>query len=315
MEDYVMDTAKPIPINIVENSEDLHLANLTDSECSLINDYVLLTRDVIEANQLFESFYFSLLNLRNCFTLNSNDTIIRTDRCPDYGSDFVAINSLVICYISSAKTLTEFLRATAQVWLKNDNNTDSFNLYCSQKYDNSFIYRLFINLRNYMQHGYLPISLNIDKYCFDLHQILNTPHFKIDGPLKKDIENFISRLDKPGDEIANLAMTHSLANFTIEVIDIYKHFLSCFKPVIQHSYDRFIKLISDKPSIVCDYHKQFKGFIIYKLDNKELHAIDINDNPNSMIIGFQKYTSDIYFEEKQNYDELNKYFVYNGDSI
>lgn len=309
-----MDTEKRIPVNIIENAGEPHLANLTDNERSIINNYVLLTRDVVEANQLFDCFYFTLQNLRTCLTLNSNDTIIRTEHCPHYGSDFIAINSLVISYISSAKTLTEFLRAVSKEWVKN-NISNMFNTYCSKKYDKNYTYRLLTNLRNIMQHGYLPVSFNNNRYSFDVHQILHAPHFHFNGLLKTDMENFIAKLDKPGDKIANLALTYSLAEFTVEVIDIYKCFISCLKSAVQDSFNNLEKLIKDKPSILCDYHKDFNGFIFYSIENRELKAVDTNEDPNSMMTSIEKKISNIYSKEKHIFDELQKFFVFSNDSI
>jgi len=309
-----MDTEKRIPINKIENAGELHLANLTEDERSLINNYVLLTGNVVEANQLFDCFYFTLQNLRTCLTLNSNDIIIRTEHCPNYGTDFIAINSLVISFISSAKTLTEFLRIISKKWL-GDNTTNMFDIYCSEKYDNNYTYRLLINLRNYMQHGYLPVSLNSDRYCFDVHQILNASHFQVKSKLKADMENLIAKLDKPGDRIANLALTYSLAEFTVEIIDIFKYFLSCFKSVIHNSFSNLVKLIKDKPSILCDYHKDFNGYIFYSKENRELQAVDTNEDPNSMMTSIEKKVSNIYSEEKHNFDEMQKLFVFSNDRI
>lgn len=195
----MMDTIKVIPRSIIKDYDSLFVADLTIEERNMICRHIALTRDVIEANQLFESFYFNLLNMRNSFVFNMNDTVIKTEHCPDFDSDFIAINSLVVNLISSAKILTEYLRETADRWLgesksKEDKYKDMYNSYVSKIYDKSFNYRLLINLRNYMQHGYLPVSFQEGKYSFDAGQILSTPHFNIKGKFKTDMNNFIAEL-------------------------------------------------------------------------------------------------------------------------
>ncbi len=108
-----MDTVTNIPIGIIKDADSLHLANLTEEEHTLLVNHVDLTRDIIEANQLFEVLCFNLLNMRNSFVFRMNDTVTRTDCYSDFELDFIAVNSLVINLISSAKTLTEFLRERA----------------------------------------------------------------------------------------------------------------------------------------------------------------------------------------------------------
>ena len=62
-----MDTLTNIPIGQIKRYNDLHVAKLTEEERTLLVNYVALTRDVTESNQLFEAFYFNLLSMRNSF--------------------------------------------------------------------------------------------------------------------------------------------------------------------------------------------------------------------------------------------------------
>ena len=307
-----MDTLINIPIVFIKEPDSLHVADLTEQEHTLLVNHVALTRDVIEANQLFEVFYFNLLSMRNSFVFNMNDTVVRTDYCPDYDFDFVAVNSLVINLISSAKTLTEFLRETANRWLGNSENKDDkykdkYNVYVSGIYDSSFNYRFLINLRNYMQHGYLPVSCVENRYSFDVKQILATPHFGIKGQLKNDIEKFLKEIESPVKTIACMSLTLTIANFAVIVTDIYRKFLFYIKKNVSSSYNDVKKLIEFKPSIVCDYHEGFNGYIIFDDDGNNLHAFSSNENSNKMISAYEKRSADIYKDEKKAYDELHSY--------
>jgi len=304
-----MDTVTNIPIGIIEDADSLHLADLTDEERTLIVDYIALTRDVIEANQLFEVFCFNLLNMRNSFVFKMNDTVTRTDCCPDFDSDFIAVNSLVVNLISSAKTLTEFLRERTNRWFGGSNDKknkykDKYNVYISGIYDTSFNYRFLINLRNYMQHGYLPVSFKEGRYSFDVKQILDTPHFDVNGQLKTDINNFIAKLEIPGENIACISLTLTISDFAVRVTDIYKNFLYYIKKCVQTSYNEVEKLIEAKPHVVCDYHDSFKGYIIYDVDETAYHVFDSKDDPSNMMRAYEKRAFAVYRYEKQAYDEL-----------
>lgn len=315
-----MDTEKYIPVSFIDDFNSLHVVELTEDESTLLFNHVALTRDVTEANQLFEVFYFNLLNMRNSFIIRMNDTVTKTEHCSDCDSDSIAVNSLVINLISSAKTLTEFLREMANRWLensaeKNDKYKDKYNIYVSEVYDSSFNYRLLINLRNYMQHGYLPVSFKEGRYSFDVKQILNTPHFDVKGQLKTDLENFIAQLEVPGENNACISLTLTIADFVVRVTDIYKKFLFYIQKSVSSSYNGVKQLVKAKPSIICDYHEAFKGCIIYDIDKRCYHAFNPNDNPNKMMSAYKKRASNIYKDEKQAYDELHSHLTIYMDGV
>ena len=298
-----MDTATQIPAKFIENIELIQPADISDDELNIIKNYIELTRDVQETKQLFDVFYFNLLSLRNDFTLYAGDTVEKLPNCPESSSETIAVNALVINLISSAKTLVEALRTTAIRWLeKDEGKKDEFNIYVSGIYDKSSVYRILMNLRDYAQHGSLPVSQKEGKYSFDFSQILNTPHFRINGQVKTDMEEFLSTFDS-SEVIACLALTITIADFVVKVVDIYRNFLFYIKGNVSSSYAEIKKIITLKPNIICDAHRYFKGFIIF-LDEDTYHAFDPNDNPNKMITEYDKYTAEIFKDEKNAFDKL-----------
>ena len=302
----LMDTIKIIPSSIIENFDSLHVADLTKEQQSLIIKHIALTREVIEANQLFDTFYYNLLNMRNSFTFNMDDTVFKTEKSPNYDNEYIAVNALVINLISSAKTLTEYLRNAANRWLGNDKDRykDVYNKYVSNIYDTSFNYGLLSNLRNYMQHGNLPVSFQEGRYRFDAKQIIGTPHFDISGKLGTDMKKFIEKCEIPGENVPCLSLTLTISDYSLKFIDIYKKFLFYFKKEISSSYNEIQNLILNKPSIVCDYHPTLKGYIIYDCDDT-FHTFNTNENPNKMMGRYEKKAADIYKEEKQTYEKMH----------
>ena len=303
-----MDTLTNIPIGQIKRYNDLHVAKLTEEERTLLVNYVALTRDVTESNQLFEAFYFNLLSMRNSFVFFTNDTVKKTEHCPPYDCDFVAVNSLVINLISSAKILTEFLREAANTWLGNstDKYKDKYNIYVSEIYDSSPNYRLLIKLRNYVQHGHFPVSFQGERFSFDVNQILDTPRFAMNVKLKIDIKNFIEKTNVSEDIIPCISLTLTIADFAVIVTDIYRKFLTYFQESVSLSYNNVKDLISHKPSIVCDYHEDFKGYIIYDydIDENRLHVFNPKQDPNNMINEYIKRSASIYENEKNEHDKL-----------
>lgn len=200
------------------------------------------------------------------------------------------------------------MRATAKRWLGDDNN--NYNLYVSKKYDESFNYRFLINLRDYMQHGYLPVSFCDGRYSFDPDQILDVPHFNVKNKLKNDLENFIKELEVPDQTNPHIALTFAISSFVVTVTDIYRKFLYYFQRPVSSSYNEIKELIKEKPSIVCNYHKDFEGHIIYDIEEDGFHAFNSKDNPNNMINDYAKRCAEIYNDEKAVYDELRTHFKF-----
>lgn len=291
-----MDSIKHIPKNLIEGFESLHSIELTDEERAVLTGYLDLTRDVIEANQLFEVFYFNFQNLINSFELKLNDTVVRKEHCPPYDSEIIAVNALIINLISSAKTLTEFLRTT--------NKSDEFNQEVSKIYDSNYGYRVLINLRNFMQHGHLPVSFQENRYCFDFKQILKAPHFNFNAQLVEDMRSFLDILETPEKPLANLALTITLANFVVQVIDIHRKYLFYIQKDISLSYEKFQKIISDNPKLVCDYNATFNGYVLFDMDDNSIHALNSKDNPNISILNYYERLEKIYEEEKTELDSL-----------
>lgn len=98
-----MDTLTSIPASFIKDFSSLHVADLTTDEHTLLVDYIALTRDIIEANQLFEVFYFNLLNLRNSFILHSDDEISSFLVSVSTSGRFVPVSGRFVCAESRIK--------------------------------------------------------------------------------------------------------------------------------------------------------------------------------------------------------------------
>ena len=310
-----MDTLENIPVSKIDNSDLFRVADLTEGERKQFENFVALTRDVQEAHQLFEVFYFNLLNMRNVYEFKTSGKVIKKGCFPKYNNEFIAVNSLVISLISSAKVLTEFLRQIADKPLnygktKEGKCKDEYNTYVSEIYDSCFSYRLLINLRNYVQHGYLPVSHQKGYYRFDIEQILDTPHFEINAQLKKDLDFFIVKMSEIKEESGKLSLVYTLAEFTVNVVDIYKQFLVYIEQSVSLSYDEIKKIIKDKPHIVCDYNEPFRGYVFYSIDDMgRCHTVNPNNNPIDMLDSYKERTSSIYKYEKNGFDDLKKSII------
>ena len=98
-----MDTLTSIPASFIKDFSLLHVADLTTDEHTLLVDYIALARDIIEANQLFEVFYFNLLNLQNSFILHYDDEISSLLVSVSTSGRFVSVSGRFVCAESRIK--------------------------------------------------------------------------------------------------------------------------------------------------------------------------------------------------------------------
>lgn len=120
------------------------------------------------------------------YELMSNDTIIKKDNLNIEENDGIIINALVINYISSARPFVESIETFVKEMFKIEEYENFKKLYLNKLYDEKFTYRFLYSLRNYSQHGHLPVYIDYNNKCsFNLEEILNTPHFDHNAKLKK----------------------------------------------------------------------------------------------------------------------------------
>ena len=174
------------------NIQDIEIPNMNDEEKETIETFIDITRHIQEIEQLFRIFRVNIKILLNFYRLGNNDEISKNYDFDLEDTDDYIINSLVINYISSAKTLKESIENFMKQFVGETNEINiKYNNECLNKlYDDVFAYRLLLRLRDFTQHGHLIVSRDYqNKYYFDIEQILSTPHFNINKKLKNEMKN------------------------------------------------------------------------------------------------------------------------------
>ena len=117
-------------------------------------------------------------------------------------------------------------------------------------YDSSFPYRFLMRMRDYSQHGHLPVNRNEAWYGFDVYQVLNKPHFKHNGLIKQQLENAVKEVLEVYGDIPRLSLAMTLAEFTANLLAIYHQFWVSVEPKLLDSEKKFKKLIANHPENV-----------------------------------------------------------------
>lgn len=197
----------------------------TSDELDVIITYVETGRHINELDDLFQMFCFQLNNLLNCFELKVSDKIKQK-----FGTanEYIAINALTINYISAGKTLTEAIEAFIKELCSGDDERFKSlkKKVLSDMYDTCFYYRLLLHLRNFAQHGHLPVSIDAEKKAyFDLNHFLNTPHYNHNAELRNESERISKDIHEKYKDIPKIVFTKSIAEFNICIIKIYLAYL------------------------------------------------------------------------------------------
>lgn len=158
---------------------DINLPEISDGEQKLFESYVEMTRFFNELSELYKIFKANYSLLLENFTININDTVIYKLKPLKEDELFTLINTFTINLISSGKSLSD----SVDIYLKTILGKELFDTFRSRVsspiYDENFSYKFLLQLRNYSQHGHIPIEINeINKAGFNLDDILNKPHFK-----------------------------------------------------------------------------------------------------------------------------------------
>lgn len=291
-----MDTEEFIPCL---DKDKINIIGFNETEIILIDKHLELCRQMQENHQLFQVFLFNLGQLTDLYTVFNNDKIVRTQRFLSKFDDFTAINALVINYISSAKTLVESISNSMS-----SSEQDKVKDYISKVYDSHFSYKFLIRIRDYVQHGHLPVSYKEDKCCFDIKQIIDTPHFNHNRKLKSELDKHIETIISSGGS-PHLNFTLQLAEFSVDIIKIYSYYLSVFENAIKNSHQTFLKIL-DNYSPIIDKNNNCEELIVYKADEENGHAFYRNEDPIELFKSYSAESEENLNHYDNEYMELKK---------
>ena len=291
--------------NINVNMEKIKIPKYSKDEIDIIEKFIEFTRHLQEIDKLFHVFQMNLQDILLHYELYYDDRIIRKIDIENEEKDIIIINALVINYISSAKTFTESI----EIFLTQNLGKEELNKFknnCLSKiYDKKFSYRLLIRLRDYAQHGHLPVHMSADKRCsFDLQQIINTPHFQTNKKLKNELIELSKEICNKFGDNPRIAFTRSLAEFQLNVLEIYSYFIKFIKEALNNLKIELDNLIKKRPDIINISTDALNGFIFYKIENEAIHCFNPKDKPIEMINNIKKQLENLLKKEKEEYQKL-----------
>ena len=292
-----------------DSTEQLRAASLNDDERAVIQRFIKITGHLQEIDGLFHVFRFNQRSIHHFYSVFDSDRVVCRVKYDFPTSDYIAINALVINFISSGKTLIEsvenFLKSRSH-----DVHAEFKTNYISKEYDEIFLYRLLTRLRDFAQHGHLPVSISdIDMYCFDLDRIIKTPRFNHNKKLEGDMIEIQKVIREKHYDRPKIALALALTQHGVSVTKIYLNFLKKTRVFFHEAADSVDSLIQNRPGIVNKSPGKLYGYLLYEEEGILLHAFDTKPNPRKVLSQRKNEVSEILKEEQSELDRISKSFI------
>ena len=285
----------------------LKIPNLNIDEENCLKNHIAITKQIQEIDQLFHVFRYNLKMILDHYKVYHDDRIEYLYSYSKKEIDYIIINTLVINYIGSAKSLIELIEAV----LKSISN-ENLNIYIkfkkeylTKEYDSKFSYRFLFCMRNFSQHGYLPISIDANNRCFfDFNSILSVSHFTFKKELKDEMLEIKQKIYEKYKGYPKISFTRTIAEFNMEVIKLYQNFLDVIEDSLIESVQKVKKLIKKNPRLVHKSSDCLNNFVLYRLSDGTIHCFSKKDNPIKMINDMKDNVSNILQEESIEYEKI-----------
>lgn len=282
------------------------LETITESDKRIFLNYVELTRHIIELDKLFNVYRYNLTNLLKHFTIFTNDLIESTGEKLTEDQYYYQINALTINLISSAKTLTESIEVCMKNFLAEKDFKSFKNKILSKPYDEHFSYRFLLHMRNYSQHGHLPVNIHQQRVYFDLDEILAMPHFDFNGQLKKELDVLRKDIYNQFRDSPRISYVYTVAKFNLVITEIYFNYLKEIKPILIKLNDEKNELLLNTKFQLINSDGSSSDMLFYEFDGENYHCFNRKDNSISMYADIKREVKKILKVEEQYYKEIEK---------
>lgn len=298
-----MDTEKLLPYDDF-NIANITLYDYTDEGLNCITSFIEITRYIEEIHQLFDIFQYNIRRLLSIYELNNHDKIKRHVLQFEDFSDSTELNALVISLISSGKTLVDAMQACVQSSYSKD--SDVYSKFCkilSVEYDGCFSYRFLTRLRDFSQHGHVPVSWDGEAACFDIGQLINTPHFNHNKTIFGEMERFCDELLIKEKVQPRHVFSIAIAEFSVSIFKIYYEYWKTMGDSFYTSLSNINDLIKQHPEAIKHKDKKYDGYFFYQIGNS-LHTFYASGLSDEMYVQYLEEAKELKESEEKELERF-----------
>lgn len=278
---------------------------LLENDLEVARHFIEVTRHLQEIHYLFLIFINNIDNLQKEYVLMNNGDVFYRDRAANDERDYISINSYIINIISAGRTLVESMECYINSNSNIDNEAKNKYLDFYHKiYDSSFSYRLLIRLRDYSQHGHLPVSSMQNNYRFDLSQIVDKPHYNHNKTFENQMKDIIDEIRTKYHDTPTIALTDTLAEYVVQLLSIHKMFWHQIQGELSEAYDKFQIVVSNYSDNIIKEPGALAGYFVYDVIDGNAQVVDPKGDSREMCSRFKKEAVDRYDEYAKSYKEV-----------
>ena len=282
-----MDTQKRLLVeSIPEFPDELMIPEIDEETKLCLKKYLSYSETLQNIHQLFEVYLFNLNQIDDFCTMYYSDEIIRNYDGKEVG--FIEINALLINVISAGKTLIEGIEKFIKIEISKERADKFKKEIISKKYDDVFSFRFLNYLRNFAQHGNLPVSKSLEgKFCFDLSQIMATLHIPTSPSIKQSMEQVARDIIEKYKSEPRIDFTYTLDMYTLTVVELYYSFIKEIEEESYAHYNKIQEILIETPELIIQ-EEGMKDMVVFELEDDCLHMFSSKDNFRKMYDHYKK---------------------------
>ena len=285
------------------NIDNLNIIRLSKEENEVFKFFSEANRNIQEIEKLFNIYRCNLNIMLDSIDIKCTDEIIAKNTY--YQSEYIVVNTLLVNLISSGKTLIEAIEKFTN--FIDDKETSKIKFkdnWISKIYDTSFAYRFLIFLRNYSQHGNIPVSNDYsNQYCFSLDKILNTKSFNFNKNIKTEMDELRIAVYNKFHNYPNLSFSSTVIDYNYYIHLLYFNYYKSIRNVIYDMFKKVKCIIKENPNLIHHEIKEIDNRIVFYDDEDTIH---IYPNDDSFLQTFDEYKHEARIFLKKEEKEKNR---------
>lgn len=265
-----MNTRAYIPMDFL-NVPGTQLEKLPWEHEQILRRYLSMSQHICELDELYSMMVFNLENMFEKFSLQFDDRIFAKR---GETVDVIQINALLCNAVSAGRTLIESMEKFDEFYISKDKSFKKN--FISKAYDQYSEYKIVDFLRNYMQHGHIPIHYDEEKIYLDLSEILETTHLKMNKNLKRMLQKAKKDLLEYGVADTRLCCVPLFYKYFLLIHRLYRAFYSYAEYTLMQIGEEKRKLLQDHP----EYVRQVDEIAfapVYQDELGQLHGVAVED--------------------------------------
>ena len=287
-------------IKIEENEQNFIFYKMSEENEKIFRNYIEMSRHFQEITQLYRMMLFDLDDISKQYVFHFDDRVI-----PLYDKELniLYVNRIIRNAVSSARTLIESMEIFEREYIDSEGY---FKInFISRTYDEYFSYRFIDFIRNYLQHGHVPISFDGEKIFFQLSEILDVTHMRINSSLKKQMKNIEHELLDYGDGNIYLTVVPMCYEYFLLVQVLILEFLRFIKGYLLEHFNKVQEILEENGEYVLDING-IPFVAVYLDEERRLHGFSAEDNMEREM----DYWIDFAEKQLQQYEKNNNHIIF-----